>query len=106
MNRFAWSSALIRRGRELGRIPKYGDEVWETLPESDARKVAATVVAAELWHDHVTRLPERVHDEIMVAQQMQQAEDDAAFAAVAARVRRLASVPTHAEIKKRWEQSA
>lgn len=102
MSRREWAEHLIRRGRAVGEPPRYGSREWCALADADSRKVAAVVLAAECWHDHVTRLPERLHDELTAMQQVQQADDEAQFAHVAGRVRRLASVPEFAEVKRRW----
>jgi hypothetical protein len=35
-------------------IPRYADPAWHALPESDLRRVAAVLVAAECWRSHTT----------------------------------------------------
>lgn len=102
MSRRTWAEHLIRRGSAVGELPRYGSPAWSALPDLHPQKIAACVLAAECWHDHVTRLPERLHDEVMAAQQVQQAAEDASFAAMAGRVRRLALVPDMDELKARW----
>lgn len=44
-----WARRLIDRGRAAGDIPLYGSSEWDALPDSDPRKVASCVRAAELW---------------------------------------------------------
>lgn len=44
-----WAYQLIRLGRREGVVPPYGSAAWLELPDSDRRKVAACVIAAEAW---------------------------------------------------------
>lgn len=45
--RSRWARRLIKAAAKP--LPRYGDEEWLALPEGDARKIAAVVVAAECW---------------------------------------------------------
>ncbi|MFD0772633.1 hypothetical protein ACFQZ2_01705 [Streptomonospora algeriensis] len=44
-----WSSILVARGKQAGDIPVYGSTDWAQLPDSDPRKAAAAIRAAEAW---------------------------------------------------------
>lgn len=102
--RLRWAVALIRRGRALGALPRYGSPHWCSLPDSDPRKVAAVVVAAECWwvecdKDHIAQ---RLQDELTVERQIQAGREAQQFADVAAQVRRRADTPTWAKVRERW----
>jgi hypothetical protein len=45
-----WATALIQAGG--GSVPEYGSAEWAALDNTDARKVAACVLAAECWRQH------------------------------------------------------
>lgn len=49
MSASEWATGLIERGRETGEVPIYGSAEWAELPDTDPRKVAACVRAAERW---------------------------------------------------------
>ena len=44
-----WAERLIAQGQEIGEVPAYGSAAWFELPDTDRRKVAACVLAAEGW---------------------------------------------------------
>ena len=45
-------------------LPRYGDPDWLALPEGDARKIAAVVIAAECWATDADSLAEAVRLEV------------------------------------------
>lgn len=106
--RLRWAVHLIRRGRALGALPRYGSLAWCALPDNDPRKVAAVVVAAECWwvecdRDHIA---DRLRDQLAVERQIQAAREAQEFAAVAAEVRSGADRPTWAKVRERWGVTA
>lgn len=94
--RQAWARRMIRAA--TGPIPCYGSRTWAALPETDRRRVAAVVVAAEAWQQQCDELPGRLGQEIATMRAEQQQHEAASFAEMAAGVRRLASVPSFAEL--------
>ena len=48
MNRRYWARRLVDKARGAA-IPSYGSTEWLLLPDGDARKIGAVVVAAESW---------------------------------------------------------
>lgn len=102
--RLAWAVPLIRRGRKLGLVPPYGSASWCDLPPTDARKVAAVVIAAECWWQEVdpVKIRERLEDELAVQAQLEGLEWDRALA----RVRRINSAPSFARRLEQWRGEA
>jgi hypothetical protein len=47
-----YADTLIARGQARGRLPRYGTPEWVALPDTEPRKVAAVLIAAEAWRDH------------------------------------------------------
>jgi len=97
-----WAAAMIRAAD--GPIPRYGDAAWHAMVETDRRRVASAVRAAECHQqecdDLVTRLHREIADGRAVFEQLE-VED---FTEMAKGVRRLASVPTYAELADRRGQ--
>ncbi|MCW2780167.1 MAG: hypothetical protein JWR35_616 [Marmoricola sp.] len=77
-----WARRLIAAAETP--IPRYGSAEWLVLPEGDARKVAAVVVAAELWAHEADELEERLRVELDLARRAFKATEDAEYAARAA----------------------
>ncbi len=77
-----WARALIDAGRAVGELPEYGSSEWAGLPDTDPRKVAACVLAAEVHRYEVATLAERTRVEIDAAA----AEERRAFAEEADRL--------------------
>lgn len=98
----AWAQHLVRRGQALGAVPRYSSSAWRALPDNDPRKVAACVVAAECWAEHVDTLEERLHTEIATARAEREDYEAEQWAAMAARVRRRANMKTWAEVQAGW----
>lgn len=96
--RRAWAEQLIRRGRALGAVPRYSSAAWRALSDNDPRKVAACVVAAECWVDHVDTLEQRLHAEVAAARAERENYEDEQWAVMAARIRGRANTTTHAQV--------
>jgi hypothetical protein len=77
-----WARALIDAGRALGELPDYGSAEWAGLADTDPRKVAACVLAAEVHRYEVATLAERTRVELAAAV----AEERRAFAEEADRL--------------------
>lgn len=95
-----WAAYLIRRGRELSELPRYGSVEWCELPDSDPRKVAAVVVAAECWVYDDDHRAECLHAEISAARLAGEQREAEQFAQIAAGVRHMADVPTIAALRE------
>jgi hypothetical protein len=97
-----WAVGRIRAGRRVGDLPRFGDEQWLRLDDVDRRKIAAVVVAALCWYteSRPQYLAQRIADELAA----QAVVDAREFAAVAARVRRMADRPTWADVQRRWHR--
>lgn len=99
-----WARFLIRRGRECNGdapLPAYGSPAWSSAPQ--AVKVAATVVAAECWRR--SGEPEVIRAEVQDRRAAAEKIAGEEFAAMAAKVRRTASTPTHDELMRRRVQA-
>lgn len=70
MKPLPWAVAIIRQGRAVGPLPRYGSQTWHMLAGDDPRRVAALVVAAEAWRDHCSadRIAEELIEEIVAAE--------------------------------------
>lgn len=97
-----WSARLLERGGP--DVPAYGSEAWAALPDTDPRKVAATVAAAEAWRrsTHPDVVADRLTLELAAARFVaaREAEEAAAlaFRAVSDGVVSRAGRPTFAEL--------
>jgi len=56
--RARWARRLIDAAEKP--LPQYGSADWQALPDGDARKIAAVVVAAECWATDADNLAEAV----------------------------------------------
>lgn len=76
--RLAWAVTYIRRGREVGPLPQYGDDDWCALDPTDPRKVAACVVAAECWAAELDPafIREQLEDEFAIRRQLESHHDE------------------------------
>ena len=97
-----WASRMIRAAG--GPLVVYGSHEWLELPETDRRRVAAVVTAAECWQQGCDDVPARLRREIAEGRAAHEALDDEDFATMAGKVRHLASVPTFAELSDRRGQ--
>jgi hypothetical protein len=84
-----------------GPVPRYGSPEWHALPETDRRRVAAVVVAAECWAQQLDFLEPRLRAEVAAGRAEHERIEAERFAEMAAGVRRLALVPTMAEL---WDR--
>lgn len=91
--------AMVRAAS--GPIPSFGSAAWHRLPEGSRERVAAVCVAAQAWAEQSDHLAVRLHRELADARAANDQHDAAEFARMAAGVRRLASVPTMAEV---WDR--
>jgi hypothetical protein len=97
-----WAETLIAQGATAGEVPLYGSEEWEALPDTDPRRVASVVRAAEAWRrdgqaEHLaTRLQiELAESDLVVRMRMTGAELDARVGYVAS------TAPSWAELQLR-----
>lgn len=75
-----WARKLIDKARGQ-EIPPYGSLEWNALPEGDARKVAAVVVAAEAWAQMGDELEETLRREVEELRRAFKADEDADYVA-------------------------
>lgn len=79
-----WAARLL--AAVDGPVPEYGSPEWEELADTDRRKAAAAVVAAERWRVYWS--PEqhaaRLRDELAAARHIAAEEEAAGWAEVAA----------------------
>jgi len=99
--RKAWARRMILAGEPP---VKYGSRAWHALPETDRRRVAGVVLAAECWATDEDELSTRLHREIADGRAVTEQLEREDFAIMAAGVRRLALVPTYAELADRRGQ--
>lgn len=74
-----WAFARIHAGGQ--GVPRYGSDDWLALADTDPRKVASVVVAAECWAREADDLVERLRLEVELSQRAFKATDDALYVA-------------------------
>lgn len=77
--RARWARRMIEVAAKP--LPRYGSDEWLALPEGDARKVAAVVVAAECWATDADSLAEVIGIEVEAFKRAEDAEYQARAAA-------------------------
>ncbi|HXH78179.1 hypothetical protein [Nocardioides sp.] len=80
--RAEWARRLIARAEFSA--PTYGSAEWLALPEGDARKVAAVVVAAESWARDADDLEVRLRLECEALSRANKRAEDVEYTANAA----------------------
>ena len=86
----AWAQRIIARGGTSA--PEYGTPAWEALADTDPRKAAAAVAAAERWRQIVPTLAQaaqlinHLDDELNAPERLRQHELDARTKAEADRI--------------------
>jgi hypothetical protein len=78
--RLYWARRMIDKAKGAP-LPAYGSATWLTLPEGDAVKVAAVVVAAESWATLGDDIPGRLTVEVAASYTAHKLAEDEDYAA-------------------------
>lgn len=69
------------READLAQTPAYGSAEWDCLPDGDARKRAACIIAAECWATQAENLVRDLEIELRVAREANRTAEDLAYKA-------------------------
>lgn len=94
-----WVAAFLRKLSADREIPEFGSVHWQRA--DDRLRIASAVRAGEAWRRDRLLVPVALADELAAISYFTNMREADAFAEVAAKVRAMASTPTHAELLER-----